>query len=117
MRTALYAFAMTVSMFVLASPAIASPYCDGYKDGYRKGFCNGKEKCRFGETRRCRGEDKSPNTYEAGFARGFRDGDSRAVEPASSESDSSNIPSDGLRQDCELVEVGPGQYMRSCRAY
>jgi flagellar biosynthesis/type III secretory pathway protein FliH len=111
MRTALCTLAMTVSIFALASPSYASPYCDGYNDGYRKGYCEGKKKCHLSDKRRCAAEGKFPDTYAAGYQSGYEDGQRRARG-----SDSDGIPA-GQRQRCEWVQILPGENVLMCRDY
>jgi hypothetical protein len=74
MRIALLALTIG-SGIALASPAIASPYCDGYRTGYHQGYCDTMgQPCSGSETSSCRGERDSSDNYDAGYARGYKDG-------------------------------------------
>lgn len=74
MRRAVFVFAMLGGFVALAGPAIASAYCDGYAAGYRAGFCEVKSPCLGGTPSGCPSDPYAPNTFEAGYARGYRDG-------------------------------------------
>ena len=72
-RTTL-ALSMLAGFAALAGPAIASSYCDGYRDGYKSAFCAGRPVCFDGTPRGCPGDPYAPNTYQAGYNRGYSDG-------------------------------------------
>lgn len=74
MKRAVFAFAVLGGFAALAGPAIASACCDGYSAGYRVGFCKVRSPCLDGTPRGCPSDPYAPNTYEAGYARGYRDG-------------------------------------------
>lgn len=70
MKRAVFAFAVLGGFAALAGPAITSACCDGYGAG----FCEVRSPCLDGTPRGCPSDPYAPNTYEAGCARGYRDG-------------------------------------------
>ena len=74
MRRTILAMSMLAGFAALAGPAIASSYCDGYRDGYKSAFCAGRPVCFDGTPRGCPGDPYAPNTYQAGYNRGYSDG-------------------------------------------
>lgn len=70
MKRAVFAFAVLGGFAALAGPAIALACCDGYGAG----FCEVRSPCLDGTPRGCPSDPYAPNTYEAGYARGYRDG-------------------------------------------
>lgn len=73
MKRTLLALTMLAGLAVVAAPAIASNYCAGYQAGYKAAFCAGKQMC-DGTPRGCPSDPYAPNTYQAGYDRGYRDG-------------------------------------------
>ena len=78
MRMTLFVLAIA-STLALASAAVASPFCDGYKTGYRQGFCNRADgPCADKLQFNCRVPDDEPGAraplYVEGLLRGYADG-------------------------------------------
>jgi hypothetical protein len=74
MRRTIITLSALLGLAVLAAPAIASGYCEGYQVGYKAGFCEGKPVCYAGYPNGCPGSNSTPNDYQAGYARGYSDG-------------------------------------------
>jgi hypothetical protein len=73
MRSTIFALSMLAGLTALASPAIAAGYCAGYQAGYKAAFCAGKQLCDASPSG-CPSDPYAPDTYQAGYDRGYRDG-------------------------------------------
>jgi hypothetical protein len=58
------------SLLLLATPANAGPYCDGFRDGFKDGYCYGYHSCNP-RVPDCPIPHLGDSGYDAGYKRGY----------------------------------------------